>query len=132
MSYFHFFCKNTPTDICPSTLYVAATRAIDELVLIQSNNELPLEFLKLTEDELHSIDSKFIKYIGGQDIPKTIVSLQKRFNLDHINPSSTVEELREYTKIVKIREEKFKRQIVTDLVKFLPDEILNELQELTE
>jgi len=48
-SYMKYYAKNLPTDKCPNTLYVAATRAINRLYLMdinQSKGDRPLKFLK--------------------------------------------------------------------------------------
>ena len=54
-SYFKFYAKEMSTNVCPDTLYVAATRASEKLVLIQSSLEKPLPFIKKNQDELHYI-----------------------------------------------------------------------------
>lgn len=46
-SYFKYYARNLPTDECPATLYVAATRAKRRLVLLQNETEAPLPFLKM-------------------------------------------------------------------------------------
>lgn len=54
-SYFKFFARNLPQDICPNTLYVACTRATQGLVVIENHNkreDRPLTFLKLTHAEM--------------------------------------------------------------------------------
>ena len=50
-AYFRFNARNLPRNICPNTLYVAATRATEGLYLLESDNystDRPLEFLKKT------------------------------------------------------------------------------------
>ena len=44
-SYNKYYNKHESPYICPNTLYVACTRASEELLLIQSNDCKPLEFL---------------------------------------------------------------------------------------
>lgn len=53
-SHFKFFEKKLPTDVCPSTLYVAATRASKRLFLIESNmqNANILPFLKMSHIQM--------------------------------------------------------------------------------
>lgn len=45
-SYFTFYGKDYDPFICPPTLYVAVTRASEQLVLLQSFNKQPLPFIK--------------------------------------------------------------------------------------
>ena len=54
-AYFRFNARNLPRNICPNTLYVAATRATEGLYLLESDNystDRPLEFLKKTHIEM--------------------------------------------------------------------------------
>lgn len=44
-SYFDFYAKSALQDVCPSTLYVAATRAKKRLILVGSDNSSSLSFL---------------------------------------------------------------------------------------
>lgn len=61
-SYFTFYGKDLDPNLCPSTLYVGATRASERLFLIEDNNFGPLKFLKKTHLEL--ANSKYIKFTG--------------------------------------------------------------------
>lgn len=54
-SYFRCYARNLPKDICPNTLYVAATRATERLYLLESDSyrsDRPLEFLKMSHIEM--------------------------------------------------------------------------------
>lgn len=44
-SYFEYYNKNDPTDRCPNALYVACTRAKEQLVLVHSSNKSFLPFI---------------------------------------------------------------------------------------
>jgi hypothetical protein len=59
-SYFDFYSRDVPTHICPSTLYVAATRATETLIVIESSETLP--FLKYNHSELCNCD--FVEFEG--------------------------------------------------------------------
>jgi hypothetical protein len=53
-SYFQYYNRDANPAICPSTLYVAATRATETLILIESGDPLP--FLKLTHNQISTSD----------------------------------------------------------------------------
>ncbi|MGA1049604.1 MAG: hypothetical protein ACO3UU_16490, partial [Minisyncoccia bacterium] len=58
-AYFRFNARTLPRDVCPNTLYVAATRATQGLYLLESNNyptDRPLEFLKKSHIEMKKCD----------------------------------------------------------------------------
>lgn len=60
-SYFKYYCRDVPTDVCPSTLYVAVTRASEILILIHHKANRRLPFLKYNYSDMRN--SKFIKLI---------------------------------------------------------------------
>ena len=107
-SYLRFYSRNLPHDICPNTLYVACTRATHGLYLLESNqyaNDRPLEFLKMSHNEMN--DSDFIQFKG---VPRTNF-------FDNIEDASLKNAVVE------------KRHIITptDLIKFIPESVLEEL-----
>lgn len=59
-TYFDYYNRGTDMTVCPSTLYVAATRATEKLIVVESADPLP--FLKYTHYELR--DSSFIDFEG--------------------------------------------------------------------
>jgi len=59
-SYFQYYNRDANPAICPSTLYVAATRATETLILIESGDPLP--FLRLTHNQISS--SSHTTFIG--------------------------------------------------------------------
>ena len=64
-TYFRYYAKDFPIDVCPNTLYVACTRAIDNLFLFEKcseENAYPLSFLKRTNSEL--IHAEYIDFHG--------------------------------------------------------------------
>lgn len=65
-AYFRFNARTLPRDICPNTLYVAATRATEGLYLLESDNfstDRPLEFLKKSHVEMKKCD--YIHFKGN-------------------------------------------------------------------
>jgi len=64
-SYFRCYARTLPKDICPNTLYVAATRATQRLYVLESDSyrgDRPLEFLKMSHIEMKQHD--FIRFKG--------------------------------------------------------------------
>ena len=59
-TYFDYYNRGADMTVCPSTLYVAATRATEKLIVVESADPLP--FLKYTHYELR--DSSFIDFEG--------------------------------------------------------------------
>lgn len=45
-SYFKYYNRDAPQDTCPNELYVACTRATEQLVLIHTANQAPLPFVQ--------------------------------------------------------------------------------------
>jgi len=66
-SYFNYFDKDAPPNICPSTFYVAATRAKEHLYIMESDD--PLDFLNYSHADM--VNSDFIDFEG---IPLVIKS----------------------------------------------------------
>jgi len=69
-SYFKYYAKNLPRDICPNTIYVACTRATKGLYVLESNTkpeDRPLEFLHMSHVEL-----KQQPYINFRGLQQTI------------------------------------------------------------
>jgi len=90
-SYFMFFGRDMNPTICPNTLYVAATRAKEQLIVLDDFSNYPLPFLTHTYAEM-----KKLPYMSVQEIfinnrihfsPK---KLEKTINLYH---ETTVTEL---------------------------------------
>ena len=59
-SYFQYYNRDANPYLCPSTLYVAATRATETLILIESGDPLP--FLRLTHNQINT--SSHTTFIG--------------------------------------------------------------------
>jgi hypothetical protein len=69
-SYFSTYARNIDSTKCPNTLYVAATRAMECLYLLETDQyatDRPLEFLKMTHHEMKEQD-----YITFKGNPRSI------------------------------------------------------------
>ena len=65
MSYFTFYARDFNPEVCPNTLYVALTRASEQLIVIESFTSEPLPFLeKITASIPDFIDFHEIFYDG--------------------------------------------------------------------
>ena len=65
-SYLKYYARGLPRDVCPNTLYVAATRATQGLYLIETagySNNRPLDFLKMNHIEMKQCD--YITFKGN-------------------------------------------------------------------
>jgi len=103
--YMRFYGRNLPQDQCPSTLYVATTRATHGLYLLERTNfenDRPLEFFKKGQFEMRKMPS--VEFKGTPYFP-----LYK-------TPEIEVEEAT-------------KKHIITptDLIKFIPEMVLEEI-----
>lgn len=66
-SYFKYYARNLPRDICPNTLYVACTRALNGLYVLESDTrreDRPLEFLHMSHIDMKSAD--YVQFKGQQ------------------------------------------------------------------
>lgn len=79
-AYFRFNARTLPRDVCPNTLYVAATRATQGLYLLESDNyatDRPLEFLKKSHIEMKKCD-----YINFKGHHQTIFQDEEDMNIN--------------------------------------------------
>lgn len=107
-SYFDYYSRDVPNDICPSTLYVATTRATDTLIVIESSETLP--FLKYNHAELCNCD--FVEFEG---VPLGLDS-GDIFNTQPNNNNTTT----------------IRKTSPTDLIKFLNENVLIKIAEIME
>lgn len=61
-TYFTYYGKTLDKNICPNTLYVAATRATHQLILFENQDERPLTFLKMSPPQIKNLP--FVDYNG--------------------------------------------------------------------
>ena len=103
--YMRFYGRNLPQDQCPSTLYVATTRATHGLYLLERTNfesDRPLEFLKKSQFEMRKMPA--VEFKGTPYFPL------------YETPEIEIEEA-------------VQRHVITptDLIKFIPEEVLEEI-----
>uniref|UniRef100_A0A6C0HJV7 Uncharacterized protein n=1 Tax=viral metagenome TaxID=1070528 RepID=A0A6C0HJV7_9ZZZZ len=101
-SYFKFYARNMSPDICPNALYVACTRGTERLIVMEGKDypdSRPLPFLRMSHHQMKMTD-----YVSFQGDPLTFAPLKKE----------------------KTKENEIKREIsVTELLRFIPDHILD-------
>jgi len=106
-SYFKYYARMIPRDICPNTLYVACTRATHGLYLLENDTkreDRPLEFL-----HMNHIDMKQQDYIQFRGQHQTLF-------LDIEDKESTLP--------IKITP--------TELIKFIPESVLEDISVVLE
>jgi hypothetical protein len=96
-SYFKFYAKDLDPNICPETLYVAATRAKEYLVLLEHYSNGALPFLKKSYNQMKNLD-----YI--------------QFTDHDFKPNLNKPELKNTT---------INKTTVTDLIKYLQEDNIN-------
>jgi hypothetical protein len=101
-SYFKYYAKNLPRDICPNTIYVACTRATKGLFILESNTkpeDRPLEFL-----HMNHVEMKQQQYINFRGLHQTIFQ-----DIDE-SASKLVTQL-----------------TPTEMIKFIPESVLEDI-----
>lgn len=105
--YFKYFNRDSPSNVCPSTLYVAATRSTSTLIVIESSE--PLNFLKLSHSQMTQSN-----YITFEGVPLGIMN----------NPPPTKAPKQDELPIIKTSP--------TELIKFLDETLLMKVSLLME
>jgi hypothetical protein len=106
-SYFKFYARNLPRDICPNTIYVACTRAQTGLYVIENDtnpDDRPIDFIKMSHIEMK--EQPYIRFRGQH---KTFF---------------TVGEERDLQTTIKTTP--------TDLIKFIPEESYQDICSILE
>lgn len=92
-NYFEHFARNMDVEVCPNTIYVGCTRAIEQLFLIEYDhfpNDRPFEFLKKNHHDM--IHSDFVDFKG---IPRSVFPKRDSFDYNSIrhfeSPSKIVQ-----------------------------------------
>jgi hypothetical protein len=101
-SYFNYYAKNLPRDICPNTIYVACTRATKGMYLLESDtkpNDRPLEFLHMSH-----IEMKQQEYIEFRGIHQNIFKETEETNVKLVT-----------------------NLVPTEMIKFIPESILDDI-----
>lgn len=101
-NYFDYYARTIPREICPNTLYVAATRPTDRLWVFESDDfqeDRPLEFLTIGHYTMQ--EKEYMRFLG---IPRSIFYLKpEQSTLTQISQKVTP----------------------TDLIKFIPEHTLD-------
>lgn len=105
-TYFDFHCKEKPRNECPSELYVAITRASEILVILEHESDKSLSFMKYKENQLRAFP-QMINYNGKFEQVRQVVKQTKKTKDMH-------------------------KTSVTELTKFLGEEMMNKLIPLLE
>jgi hypothetical protein len=109
-SYFANYAPELPVTECPNTLYVATTRAMENLYVFESaqhRSNRPLEFLQKTHFEMQ--DSSYVNFYG---IP------QKNFETEDAETHN--------------RDGKFHNVTPSSLVRFIPENIIDGITPIME
>lgn len=102
---YFYNARDLDKSVCPSTLYVGATRATHGLYLLENDSSRPLEFLKHTQYEMKQSD-----YIDFKGIPQTIFH-----NSDREDENKGIVTIPTYY------------VTPTDLIKFVSESVLEEI-----
>lgn len=108
--YMRFYGRNLPQDQCPSTLYVACTRATEGLAVLEHcdfESDRPLDFLKMSQFEMKKQD--YIDFRGAPYYPlfqPVDVSIDEMVLKHFVTP--------------------------TDLIKFIPESVLESITPILE
>lgn len=91
--YFKFFARTEPTHICPSTLYVAATRAKERLILVgNAADDLP-KFVRLDQPDVKN----FLNIFGSKRVTRTQQQVSMPANFRKSSPTDIVRFLKQET-----------------------------------
>ena len=86
-NYFEHFARNMNNEICPNTIYVGCTRAIEQLFLIEYDhfpNDRPFEFLKRSHHDM--IQSDFVDFKG---MPRSVFPKRESFDYTSVRHFET-------------------------------------------
>ena len=66
-SYFKYYARNLPVDVCPNTLYVACTRGLERLYVCEKSGheqDAPLPFLKMSHSMMMKPEIDYVRFQG--------------------------------------------------------------------
>ena len=143
-SYFSYYDKESDFNVCPNTLYVAASRASKQLILIEDIYNNTCSFIKMPYlvdggigvnkdggvniSNSDKLDDKIEENISLNDI-ETFVKISK-ITVDKNIKQKTQSEYKEL--ILSNISEKEHKTIVTDLIKFINETILSKISILVD
>jgi hypothetical protein len=107
---YFYNARDLDKSVCPSTIYVGATRATHGLYLLENDSSRPLEFLKHTQYEMKQSD-----YIDFKGMPQTIFH-----NSDREDENKGIVTIPTYY------------VTPTDLIKFVSESVLEEVTPILE
>ena len=143
-SYFSYYARDTDFNVCPNTLYVAASRASKQLILIEDINNNTCLFIKMPYLVNGGIG---INIDGGVDInnsSKIDDKIEEQISLDDIESFIKISKMPvnenikqktqdEYTEQIKLnRKEQEHKTSVSDLIKFINESILAKISILVD
>jgi hypothetical protein len=98
-NYFSYYGRNLNTYECPNTLYVAATRASEELFLCESSNtrfDRPLDFLTKSHNDIKKMDCvRFIGNPGNIFYERTTADQEVEIKKCNVTPTELIKFLHE-------------------------------------
>ena len=85
-SYFKYYARNLPIDICPNTMYVACTRGLERLYVFEKSGheqDAPLPFLKMSHSMMLKQEVDYIQFqgtsMGLKVVPKENDPAKKKY-----------------------------------------------------
>ena len=119
-SYFNYYARNLNPEICPNTLYVGCTRALNHLFLLETNDaryDRPLAFLRMSHHEMRQ--QPYIKFKGT---PKSVLYA------DQLSDATNGEEADDIPGAERRNNVYFITP--TNLIRFIPETVLMKLAPL--
>lgn len=135
-SYFRVYARNLDPNKCPNTLYVACTRAMEQLYLLeidQRRDDRPLTFLQMSHRDMMKQD--FMVFRGT---PREIFYRRNELPDEENGANKSLTELLEEAVAANLLDNnnhdnvQFHNIAPTELVKFMPDYVLEETAPLME
>jgi hypothetical protein len=108
-SYFKYYARNLPTDVCPNTLYVGCTRARERLFVFEKcghEMDSPLPFMKMSHSMMAKPEVDYIKFQGTS------------LGLKTVKPPAESRDKYRYN------------VVIADLIKFLSESSLDTISEI--
>ena len=85
-SYFKYYARNLPIDVCPNTMYVACTRGLERLYVFEKSGheqDAPLPFLKMSHSMMLKPEVDYIHFqgtsMGLKVVPKENDPTKKKY-----------------------------------------------------
>jgi hypothetical protein len=116
-SYFKYYARKLQRDLCPNTLYVACTRALNSLYVLENDTrreDRPLEFLHKSHIQMKQVD--YIQFRGNHQSLFVKVDESVSSQPTHTTPTDLIKFIPEeaYQQICSILEKIFVVECVAD------------------